>query len=67
LPAFKKRQSVVRRRYKEFERFREELLMENQRATISIPELPGKVLGNRRFTPEVIEERRKRLEEFLVK
>ncbi|KAK8099418.1 Golgi membrane sorting nexin [Apiospora kogelbergensis] len=52
IPAFKLRQSTVRRRYSDFE------------ARVTIPPLPGKVFTNR-FSDDVIEGRRAGLEKFL--
>ncbi|KAK4609828.1 Sorting nexin-3 [Fulvia fulva] len=62
IPAFKLRQSEVRRRYSDFEVFRD--LLERESARVSIPPLPGKVYLNR-FDDAVIEERRRGLERFL--
>ncbi|KAJ2160284.1 Sorting nexin-3 [Coemansia sp. RSA 552] len=62
IPAFKLRRSSVRRRYSEFEWFRDRL--ERDMARVQIPPLPGKVFVNR-FTEEVIEHRREGLERFL--
>ncbi|CAO3621983.1 unnamed protein product [Cunninghamella blakesleeana] len=62
IPAFKMKQSSVRRRYSDFEWFRDVLERESSRVTI--PPLPGKVFTNR-FTDEVIESRREGLERFL--
>ncbi|KAM3421879.1 Sorting nexin-3 [Cercospora zeina] len=62
IPAFKLRRSEVRRRYSDFEVFRD--LLERESARVSIPPLPGKVYLNR-FDDAVIEERRKGLERFL--
>ncbi|KAJ1781759.1 Sorting nexin-3 [Coemansia sp. RSA 2523] len=59
---FKLRQSSVRRRYSEFEWFRDRLERETSRVTI--PPLPGKVFTNR-FDDQVIEDRREGLERFL--
>jgi len=52
----------VRRRYSDFEVFRD--LLERESARVSIPPLPGKVYLNR-FDDSVIEERRQGLERFL--
>lgn len=60
---FKLKNSSVRRRYSEFEWFKNALEKENPRVTI--PSLPGKMLFTNRFTPEAIEERRNGLERFL--
>lgn len=62
IPAFKLKHSVVRRRYSEFEQFRE--VLERESSRVSIPSLPGKVFTNR-FSDEVIEARREGLERFL--
>ncbi|KAF2861445.1 Phox-like protein [Piedraia hortae CBS 480.64] len=62
IPAFKLRRSEVRRRYSDFEVFRD--LLERESVRVSIPPLPGKVYLNR-FDDAVIEERRQGLERFL--
>lgn len=62
IPAFKLRRSEVRRRYSDFEVFRD--LLERESARVSIPLLPGKVYINR-FDDSVIEDRRRGLERFL--
>ncbi|ODQ50568.1 sorting nexin-3 [Saitoella complicata NRRL Y-17804] len=62
IPAFKLRQSNVRRRYSDFEHFRE--ILERESSRVSVPSLPGKVFTNR-FSDEVIEHRRDGLERFL--
>ncbi|GAA5917226.1 hypothetical protein JCM6882_005531 [Rhodosporidiobolus microsporus] len=62
IPAFRVRYSSVRRRYSDFEAFRDILERESQR--VNIPPLPGKVFSNR-FSDEVIEMRREGLERFL--
>ncbi|KAI9353018.1 sorting nexin-3 [Zopfochytrium polystomum] len=62
IPAFKLKHSVVRRRYSDFEWFRDALERESTR--VNIPQLPGKVYTNR-FSDEVIEQRRAGLERFL--
>lgn len=62
IPAFKLRHSIVRRRYSDFEAFRDFLETESPR--VNIPPLPGKVFTNR-FSDEVIEIRREGLERFL--
>ncbi|KAK2673021.1 Phox homology [Fusarium oxysporum f. sp. vasinfectum] len=61
-PAFKLRQSSVRRRYSDFEYFRD--ILERESARVTIPPLPGKVFTNR-FSDDVIEGRRAGLEKFL--
>ncbi|EST05758.1 Phox homologous domain protein [Kalmanozyma brasiliensis GHG001] len=62
IPAFKLRYSAVRRRYSDFEYFRD--ILERESTRVNIPPLPGKVFTNR-FTDEVIEGRREGLERFL--
>ncbi|GAA5877177.1 hypothetical protein JCM8547_001965 [Rhodosporidiobolus lusitaniae] len=62
IPAFRVRYSSVRRRYSDFEAFRDILERESQR--VNIPPLPGKVFSGR-FSDEVIEQRREALERFL--
>ena len=62
IPAFKLRHSSVRRRYSDFEYFRE--VLERESARVTIPPLPGKVFTNR-FSDDVIENRRQGLEKFL--
>ncbi|KAF3760065.1 hypothetical protein M406DRAFT_324895 [Cryphonectria parasitica EP155] len=62
IPAFKLRQSTVRRRYSDFEYFRD--ILERESARVNIPPLPGKVFTNR-FSDDVIEGRRQGLEKFL--
>ncbi|KXS19346.1 putative sorting nexin Snx3 [Gonapodya prolifera JEL478] len=63
IPAFKLKQSSVRRRYSDFEWLRDALERETTR--VNIPSLPGKVLFNK-FSDEVIEQRRSALERFLT-
>ena len=60
IPAFKLKSSSVRRRYNEFEAFRD--ILERESARVTIPPLPGKVLTNR-FSDDVIEHRREGLVE----
>jgi hypothetical protein len=62
IPAFKLRHSSVRRRYSDFEYFRD--VLERESARVTIPPLPGKVFTNR-FSDDVIEGRRAGLERFL--
>ncbi|KAM3068281.1 Sorting nexin-3 [Clarireedia jacksonii] len=62
IPAFKLRHSTVRRRYSDFEYFRD--ILERESARVTIPPLPGKVFTNR-FSDDVIEHRREGLERFL--
>lgn len=63
IPAFKLRHSSVRRRYSDFEAFRD--ILERESTRVNIPPLPGKVFTNR-FSEEVIEARREGLERFLT-
>jgi len=63
IPAFKLRHSGVRRRYSDFEAFRD--ILERESTRVNIPPLPGKVFTNR-FSDEVIEARREGLERFLT-
>ena len=62
IPAFKLKQSSVRRRYSDFEHFRD--MLERESARVTIPPLPGKVFTNR-FSDDVIEHRREGLQQFL--
>ena len=62
IPAFKLKQSTVRRRYSDFECFRD--ILERESARVTIPPLPGKVFTNR-FSDDVIEHRREGLQRFL--
>ncbi|CAG8673700.1 18699_t:CDS:2 [Racocetra persica] len=62
IPAFKFKYSSVRRRYSDFEWFRD--VLERESSRVNIPPLPGKVFTNR-FSDEVIEARREGLERFL--
>ena len=62
IPTFKLRHSTVRRRYSDFEAFRD--ILERESSRVTIPPLPGKVFTNR-FSDEVIEARREGLERFL--
>lgn len=52
----------MRRRYSDFEAFRD--ILEHESTRVNIPPLPGKVFTNR-FSDEVIENRREGLERFL--
>lgn len=63
IPAFRVRYSSVRRRYSDFEYFRD--VLERESARVNIPPLPGKIFTNR-FADDVIEQRREGLERFLV-
>lgn len=63
IPAFKLTRSIVRRRYSDFEAFRD--ILERESTRVNIPPLPGKVFTNR-FSDEVIEARREGLERFLA-
>lgn len=62
IPAFKLPYSCVRRRYSDFDYFRD--LLERESNRVNIPMLPGKVYTGR-FSDEVIEARREGLERFL--
>jgi sorting nexin-3/12 len=62
IPAFKLHHSIVRRRYSDFEYFRD--ILERESARVTIPPLPGKVFTNR-FSDDVIEHRREGLQRFL--
>ncbi|KAJ2806032.1 Sorting nexin-3 [Coemansia guatemalensis] len=62
IPVFKMRVSSVRRRYSDFEWFRDRL--EREASRVNIPPLPGKVFTNR-FDENVIETRREGLQRFL--
>lgn len=62
IPAFKLRHSAVRRRYSDFEYFRD--ILERESARVTIPPLPGKVFTNR-FSDDVIEHRREGLQRFM--
>jgi sorting nexin-3/12 len=62
IPAFKLKQSSVRRRYSDFEHFRD--MLERESARVTIPPLPGKVFTNR-FSDDVIDHRREGLQQFL--
>ena len=53
----------MRRRYSDFEAFRD--ILERESTRVTIPPLPGKVFTNR-FSDEVIEARREGLERFLT-
>ena len=52
----------MRRRYSDFEYFRD--ILERESARVTIPPLPGKVFTNR-FSDDVIEHRREGLQRFL--
>jgi len=54
--------SSVRRRYSDFEQFRD--ILERESSRVTIPPLPGKVFTNR-FSDDVIEHRREGLQRFL--
>ncbi|KAJ2384176.1 Sorting nexin-3 [Coemansia sp. RSA 2603] len=62
IPVYKLRTSTVRRRYSDFEWFRD--MLEREKKKVNIPPLPGKVFMNR-FDQDVIEQRREALERFL--
>ncbi|KAJ9093874.1 Sorting nexin-3 [Naganishia friedmannii] len=62
IPAFKLQHSTVRRRYSDFEAFRD--ILEKESTRVTIPQLPGKVFTNR-FSDEVISKRQDALQRFL--
>ncbi|KZF20484.1 Phox-like protein [Xylona heveae TC161] len=62
IPAFKLQHSKVRRRYSDFEYFRD--ILERESARVTIPPLPGKVFMNR-FSDDVIQHRMEGLQAFL--
>eukprot|EP00834_Sanchytrium_tribonematis_P000064 NODE_2_length_91304_cov_0.692462.p64 type:complete len:164 gc:universal NODE_2_length_91304_cov_0.692462:50278-50769(+) len=62
LPMFKIKETIVRRRYKDFENFKSYL--ERECPHVHLPNLPGKVLRNR-FSDDVIDTRMKGLERFV--
>ena len=62
IPAFKLKHSVVRRRYSDFEYFRD--ILERESSRVNIPPLPGKIFTNR-FNDDVIEHRREGLQRFM--
>lgn len=62
IPAFKLKSSSVRRRYSDFEYFRD--ILERESSRVTIPPLPGKVFTNR-FSDDVIEHRREGLQRFM--
>ncbi|KAJ5918259.1 Sorting nexin-3 [Penicillium verhagenii] len=62
IPAFRLKHSIVRRRYSDFEYFRD--ILERESTRVTIPPLPGKVFTNR-FSDDVIEHRREGLQRFL--
>lgn len=65
IPAFKKRQSRVRRRYSDFVAFRK--MLEQELTRVIIPPLPGKILLSlNKFNDLNIETRRQGLEKFLA-
>ncbi|EER31029.1 sorting nexin GRD19 [Candida tropicalis MYA-3404] len=65
IPAFKKRNSKVRRRYSDFVAFKK--ILENETTRVIIPSLPGKIyLNSNKFNDLNIEKRRQGLEKFLV-
>lgn len=65
IPAFRKRQSRLRRRYSDFVALRK--ILEHQQSRVIIPPLPGKILLNsNKFNDVNIELRRQGLEKFLT-
>lgn len=69
LPQFPRRISHVRRRYSDFELLRRclqrEVALADRLAKVRVPSLPGKLLWQNRFDPQVIEQRRRDLEQWL--
>ncbi|KAI9091903.1 Phox homologous domain-containing protein [Phlyctochytrium arcticum] len=63
IPAFKLKDSSVRRRFSDFEWFRD--ILERESTRVNIPPLPPKKFFNARFSDEIIEQRRQGLERFL--
>ena len=61
-PTSQLKASTVRRRYSDFEYFRD--ILERESSRVTIPPLPGKVFTNR-FSDDVIEHRREGLQRFL--
>lgn len=61
IPIFKA-ESSVRRRYSDFEVFRE--MLKSDLPRVNVPQLPGKVFTNR-FSPEVIKKRMEGLDKFV--
>lgn len=67
IPAFRKRQSRIRRRYSDFVAFRRLLEQEQELSRVVIPPLPGKILlTSNKFNDVNIEKRRQGLESFLT-
>lgn len=65
IPAFKKRNSRVRRRYSDFVHLRK--ILEQETSRVVIPPLPGKIYFNsNKFNEVNIEKRRQGLEKFLT-
>lgn len=65
IPAFRKRQSRVRRRYSDFVAFKK--MLEQNPSRVVIPPLPGKILLNlNKFNDLNIESRRQGLEKFII-
>lgn len=69
LPQFPRRISHVRRRYSDFELLRRclqrEVTLADRLAKVRVPSLPGKLLWQNRFDPQVIEQRRRDLEQWI--
>lgn len=69
LPQFPRRISHVRRRYSDFELLRRclqrEVALADRLAKVRVPSLPGKLLWQNRFDSQVIEQRRRDLEQWL--
>ena len=65
IPAFRKRQSRLRRRYSDFVAFRK--ILEQELTRVIIPPLPAKIiLTSNKFNDVNIEKRRQGLEKFLT-
>lgn len=65
IPAFKKRESRIQRRYSDFVAFRK--ILEQETTRVIIPPLPGKIFLNlNKFNDLNIEKRRQGLEKFLI-
>src|ERR1700722_1964778 len=63
LPHFRIRNSLVRRRYKQFCLLRDYLSREA--AHVFVPDLPSKSFLTDRYSPEFIQERMRRMEKFI--
>jgi sorting nexin-3/12 len=64
IPAFKKRNSRIRRRYSDFVALKK--ILEQETTRVIVPQLPGKIyLNSNKFSDINIEKRRQGLEKFL--